>query len=317
MQRGKHVYLREAADAHSLGSAPAEGCGGEVQGRDADGQPGLLARVQSRGGGDRVVGRDRRRDGSAHLDDAGHASHRAAATAARRRRCPRTLDWDLWLGARRMRPFSPYYVPYNWRGFLDFGTGQIGNWATHTRGSGAVPRCNWARRPAWNASARSARATSRIRIAAWCGWISRRAARMPPVKVYYHDRLQSDDPEAYHVPGMENETILPPANNLADKGRCRGAARTRRRGSAAAGAAQPAGRRSGGRDPNAPRQGAGGPGVRVFGEPLGPAQARHSHRQRLRSSSAPRASWRPATAAKASSCCRNRAGRSTRCRRSC
>ena len=33
-----------------------------------------------------------------------------------------------------MRPFSSWYVPYNWRGFFDFGTGQIGNWATHTAG---------------------------------------------------------------------------------------------------------------------------------------------------------------------------------------
>src|SRR5215472_13362885 len=47
---------------------------------------------------------------------------------------PTTLDWDLWLGAAPMRAYSPYYTPYNWRGFLDFGTGQIGNWATHTAG---------------------------------------------------------------------------------------------------------------------------------------------------------------------------------------
>ena len=50
---------------------------------------------------------------------------------------PAQLDWDLWLGGAAPRPFSSYYVPYNWRGFLDFGTGQIGNWATHTAGPGA------------------------------------------------------------------------------------------------------------------------------------------------------------------------------------
>jgi predicted dehydrogenase len=47
---------------------------------------------------------------------------------------PTTLDWEHWLGGAAERPFSSYYVPYNWRGFLDFGTGQIGNWATHTAG---------------------------------------------------------------------------------------------------------------------------------------------------------------------------------------
>ena len=37
-------------------------------------------------------------------------------------------------GLRFDAPLQPYYTPYNWRGFLDFGTGQIGNWATHTAG---------------------------------------------------------------------------------------------------------------------------------------------------------------------------------------
>jgi hypothetical protein len=67
---------------------------------------------------------------------------------------------------------------------------------------------------------------------------------------------------------MENETILPAANNLvADKGRGnagRGGGRGAGRGAAAAPPPRPA---------NAPRQGAGGPGVRVFGEPAAPAQA--------------------------------------------
>jgi len=35
-----------------------------------------------------------------------------------------------------------WYVPYNWRGFFDFGTGQIGNWATHTAGP-VHHACNW------------------------------------------------------------------------------------------------------------------------------------------------------------------------------
>ena len=73
----------EAADADSVGSAPADGSGGQIQSRDADGQPGLLARVQPGGGGDRVVGRHRRCDRSAHLDHARHPSHGSAGAAAR------------------------------------------------------------------------------------------------------------------------------------------------------------------------------------------------------------------------------------------
>ena len=41
------------------------------------------------------------------------------------------------------------------------------------------------------------------------------------VAVYWHDSARPGEPEAYRVPGMENETILPPSDNLADKGRPR------------------------------------------------------------------------------------------------
>src|SRR5205823_3182799 len=50
------------------------GRGGEIQGRDADGEPGVLARVHAGGGGDRVVGRDWGCDRSAYFDVAGDAS---------------------------------------------------------------------------------------------------------------------------------------------------------------------------------------------------------------------------------------------------
>jgi predicted dehydrogenase len=40
---------------------------------------------------------------------------------------PANLDWDLWLGGASMRAYAAEYTPYNWRGFFDFGTGQIGN----------------------------------------------------------------------------------------------------------------------------------------------------------------------------------------------
>ena len=44
---------------------------------------------------------------------------------------PATLDWDLWLGVAQSRPFSPAYVPFNWRGFWDFGTGALGDMGCH------------------------------------------------------------------------------------------------------------------------------------------------------------------------------------------
>src|SRR5690606_11415312 len=44
---------------------------------------------------------------------------------------PDTLDWDLWLGPAPKRPYHPIYVPFNWRGWLDFGTGALGDMGCH------------------------------------------------------------------------------------------------------------------------------------------------------------------------------------------
>ncbi len=47
---------------------------------------------------------------------------------------PAGLDWDLWLGGADMRAYNPTFTPYNWRGYFDFGTGQLGNWGIHVLG---------------------------------------------------------------------------------------------------------------------------------------------------------------------------------------
>jgi len=44
---------------------------------------------------------------------------------------PPTLDWDLWLGPAQQRPYHPAYHPYNWRGWVPFGNGTIGDWTCH------------------------------------------------------------------------------------------------------------------------------------------------------------------------------------------
>jgi predicted dehydrogenase len=44
---------------------------------------------------------------------------------------PNTLEWDLWLGPAPYRPYHPIYLPYNWRGWWDFGSGGIGDMACH------------------------------------------------------------------------------------------------------------------------------------------------------------------------------------------
>jgi predicted dehydrogenase len=44
---------------------------------------------------------------------------------------PATLDWDLWIGAAKFRPYHSTYCPYGWRFWWDFGTGETGNWGCH------------------------------------------------------------------------------------------------------------------------------------------------------------------------------------------
>ncbi|OFY67086.1 MAG: oxidoreductase [Bacteroidetes bacterium RBG_13_43_22] len=44
---------------------------------------------------------------------------------------PETLNWDLFIGPTKMRPYNSLYTPWNWRGWWDFGTGALGDMACH------------------------------------------------------------------------------------------------------------------------------------------------------------------------------------------
>ncbi|GIS70804.1 MAG: hypothetical protein CM1200mP10_03810 [Candidatus Neomarinimicrobiota bacterium] len=44
---------------------------------------------------------------------------------------PSTLDWDLWQGPAPKRPYHSAYLPFSWRGWLDYGTGALGDMGAH------------------------------------------------------------------------------------------------------------------------------------------------------------------------------------------
>ncbi|MDR2763741.1 MAG: Gfo/Idh/MocA family oxidoreductase [Tannerella sp.] len=44
---------------------------------------------------------------------------------------PDTLNWDLFTGPAKLRPFHEIYHPWNWRGWWDYGTGALGDMACH------------------------------------------------------------------------------------------------------------------------------------------------------------------------------------------
>jgi hypothetical protein len=150
---------------------------------------------------------------------------------------PQSLDWDLWLGGASPRPYSFNYVPYNWRGFFDFGTGQIGNWGIHTMGPVQLALQLGAPSSVERLSIENPsdytfpyRAVIRFEFPA--------RGEMPPVSIYWHDSGRPGDRTAG---GRGAVPVVAPG------------------GAARGPAAAPAG----------PRVGAGGPGVAVFDPPGG------------------------------------------------
>ncbi len=44
---------------------------------------------------------------------------------------PKGLDWDLWLGPATEIPYNKAYMPAIWRGWNEFGSGSLGDFACH------------------------------------------------------------------------------------------------------------------------------------------------------------------------------------------
>ena len=230
---------------------------------------------------------------------------------------PDTLDWDLWLGPAAMRPFTRggdtyeqaqngFYLPFNWRGFHDFGTGLIGDWAIHIFGP-----ANLALRLG---SPTSVECVKQDGISPFTfadrqhiRWEFPARAGMPPVTLnWYVNYPGPASADAYTPPGMTAEearqipgsgpTIAAAAGRAAGAGRAGAPAVTRQRPDAAA------------RRPLKPprRRAVEAAAAAVVGRAFRRAAT-------TRSSSAPKAIWVRAAAAKALAFCRDRGGRTTRC----
>lgn len=65
-------------------------------------------------------------------DRPGTRWEQAVPTPTDRPPVPPGIDWDLWLGPAPERPYHRLYHPFKWRGWVDFGTGAIGDMACHT-----------------------------------------------------------------------------------------------------------------------------------------------------------------------------------------
>ena len=138
---------------------------------------------------------------------------------------PDTLDWDLWLGGAAARPYTVgdddyrayaaaggrggmdsqfgFYMPFNWRGFCDFGSGLFGDWGVHILGP-----ANWALELSPE-SLISVECVKREGTSPFTYPLKNAVkyefgprGKLPPVTVYWTDSVQGD---AYLPPGMTME----------------------------------------------------------------------------------------------------------------
>jgi predicted dehydrogenase len=129
---------------------------------------------------------------------------------------PDTLNWDLWLGCAAMRPYTSggpdydkrnqygFYLPFNWRGFFDFGCGALGDMACHILGSvnmalmlGAPTSVEVLQQEGKNPTTFPASSKTRFEFPA--------RRNMPPVTLYWYD-ARKDAP--IRPPGIPPDELL-------------------------------------------------------------------------------------------------------------
>ena len=134
---------------------------------------------------------------------------------------PSTLDWNLWLGTAAWRQYTSggfddlvrngmggnlstayaggFYLPFNWRGFYDFGTGLLGDWGIHILGP-----ANQGLRLGSPVSVECVKQEGQghFTFPQKCVIKYEFPARpnMPPVTVYWYDSVPGN---AYFPPGMD------------------------------------------------------------------------------------------------------------------
>ena len=128
---GQARLRAEAADAHHQRGPGADRGGAQVQGRDADGQPGPLRRGPAPDAGVARGRRDRRRCARCTAGPTARSGRRACPGRPSTQAVPDGLDWDLWIGPAPMRPFHKTYHPFGWRAWQDFGAGAMGDMGCH------------------------------------------------------------------------------------------------------------------------------------------------------------------------------------------
>lgn len=131
MRLGKHVFtqkplthtIHEARtlmlESRRLGVATQMG----IQNQSSVGHRTTVAVIQSG-----LIGKIKEAHGWSHKSWAGPKEGRPIQADS----IPQGLDWDLWLGVAPTRKYAnKVYQPMNWRGWIDFGSGTLGDMGIH------------------------------------------------------------------------------------------------------------------------------------------------------------------------------------------
>jgi len=117
---------------------------------------------------------------------------------------PETLDWDSWLGISNMRPYSPAYLPFSWRGWFDFGCGALGDMACHILGApnialmlGAPTSVECISQEGKSQYTYPKKSVIRFDFPA--------RASMPPVKIFWYDGMTGPPPRPA---GLDESELL-------------------------------------------------------------------------------------------------------------
>jgi hypothetical protein len=131
---------------------------------------------------------------------------------------PEGLDWDTWLTTAATRPYNPLMVN-QWRAFQDFGTGgSLGDWGVHILGPANL---------ALELSSVAPVSVEAVTVGGKNPWTWPAQAHlryefparpnMPAVTVNFYQNMLG---EWKRPEGMEeSEPLLPPSNNLVERGR--------------------------------------------------------------------------------------------------
>jgi predicted dehydrogenase len=174
---------------------------------------------------------------------------------------PATLDWDTWLGIAKPRPFSVDYVPFQWRGWFDFGCGALGDMACHVLGAPNMALLLSKRAPTSvecikqegkNPLSFPTKSTIKFNFPAL-------GSAFPALTLYWHDGIRDGMPREYWPAGLPQDEKPGDAP--------RGAPAAGRGGAGAAGRGAPGAAGRGG--PGGAGRGAAGAGRGAAGAPAG------------------------------------------------